>query len=423
MVGDVPEVRPVGLQPRPRRDESVEIVELRRQLPPHARIADGGDARGVDERSLDSSRILRAQSRRRGGLRHGDRRRCDVVRECDRDRRPAGLDPAVTVEAAATPQAARTAAENAIMVLRRMASTLVRPSDGAGRPRTSAARCGTAATRCRCRFGDPAEPVGDNRGRCSRTRLRGLVRLVPAVVARRQQEHVGLLQVVGEARWRKVSATTSVTAPTAMSLSDAGLPLPRSRSSTSTRIGNSGMATAATGRMCALSAPIHDRPVERDEQDADREQEARPCILPPLPDEDRPTTRKAVVAAASSCPSLTAHGPAENKTAPGTARSVGIADYSGDEDRQCLSATRQSRTVESSPSPIPRRSSDWSSAPATSPVYASARPKSSTSICTSPTPSNPSRWRIGRDIEPPWVISAGLPRVTASSQRARMSAR
>ena len=44
---------------------------------------------------------------------------------------PPGLDPAVTVDAAATPQAARTAAENAIVMLRRMAATLMRPSDGA----------------------------------------------------------------------------------------------------------------------------------------------------------------------------------------------------------------------------------------------------------------------------------------------------
>ena len=37
--------------------------------------------------------------------------------------------------------------------------------------------------------------------------------------------------------------------------------------------------------------------------------------------------------------------------------------------------------------------------------------------------SNPSRSRIGRDIEPPCVISTGVLRETASSQRARTSAR
>ena len=39
-------------------------------------------------------------------------------------------------------------------------------------------------------------------------------------------------------------------------------------------------------------------------------------------------------------------------------------------------------------------------------------------MCTSPTRSKPRRSRIGRDIEPPWVIRAGVPRATASSQRA-----
>ena len=55
--------------------------------------------------------------------------------------------------------------------------------------------------------------------------------------------------------------------------------------------------------------------------------------------------------------------------------------------------------------------------------HTAARPKSSTSMCTCPTGSNPSRSRIGRDIEPPCVISTGVSRATASSQRARMSAR
>ena len=35
----------------------------------------------------------------------------------------------------------------------------------------------------------------------------------------------------------------------------------------------------------------------------------------------------------------------------------------------------------------------------------------------------PARSRIGRDIEPAWITSAGVPRLTASSQRARTSAR
>ena len=35
--------------------------------------------------------------------------------------------------------------------------------------------------------------------------------------------------------------------------------------------------------------------------------------------------------------------------------------------------------------------------------------KSSSSMCTSPTRSKPRRSRIGRDIEPPWVIRAGVP--------------
>ena len=61
--------------------------------------------------------------------------------------------------------------------------------------------------------------------------------------------------------------------------------------------------------------------------------------------------------------------------------------------------------------------------PSSGRCYAEARPKSSTSMCTWPTGSNPSRSRIGRDIEPPCVISAGLARETASSQRARTSAR
>jgi len=50
-------------------------------------------------------------------------------------------------------------------------------------------------------------------------------------------------------------------------------------------------------------------------------------------------------------------------------------------------------------------------------------PKSSRSMCTSPTRSKPRRSRIGRDIVPPCVISAGVPSATASSQRARIKAR
>jgi len=49
--------------------------------------------------------------------------------------------------------------------------------------------------------------------------------------------------------------------------------------------------------------------------------------------------------------------------------------------------------------------------------------KTSNSMCTSPTRSKPRRSRIGRDIEPPCVIRAGVPSATASSQRARISAR
>src|SRR5437763_11802271 len=45
-------------------------------------------------------------------------------------------------------------------------------------------------------------------------------------------------------------------------------------------------------------------------------------------------------------------------------------------------------------------------------------PKRSSSMCTSPTRSKPSRSRIGLDIEPPCVISAGVPFAAASCQRA-----
>ena len=50
-------------------------------------------------------------------------------------------------------------------------------------------------------------------------------------------------------------------------------------------------------------------------------------------------------------------------------------------------------------------------------------PKSSRSTWTCPTRWKPTRSRIGRDIVPPWVISAGVSRATASSHRARRSAR
>jgi hypothetical protein len=45
---------------------------------------------------------------------------------------PAGLDPAATVDAAATPHATRTAAESVSVILRRMTPTVVRVSDGGG---------------------------------------------------------------------------------------------------------------------------------------------------------------------------------------------------------------------------------------------------------------------------------------------------
>jgi hypothetical protein len=51
-------------------------------------------------------------------------------------------------------------------------------------------------------------------------------------------------------------------------------------------------------------------------------------------------------------------------------------------------------------------------------VHASLLPNSSSSMWISPTRSKPSRSRIGRDIEPPCVISAGVPFATASCQRA-----
>src|SRR3954452_5768416 len=50
-------------------------------------------------------------------------------------------------------------------------------------------------------------------------------------------------------------------------------------------------------------------------------------------------------------------------------------------------------------------------------------PNRSSSMWISPTRSNPSRSRIGRDIEPPCVTSAGVPFATASCQRAWRTAR
>src|SRR5262249_36440937 len=49
--------------------------------------------------------------------------------------------------------------------------------------------------------------------------------------------------------------------------------------------------------------------------------------------------------------------------------------------------------------------------------------KPSMSMCTAPTRSRPRRSRIGRDMVPPWVISAGVPSDAASSQRALINAR
>ena len=165
VVGDVPEVRPVGLQPRPRRDEYVEIVELRRQLPPHAGIADGGDARRVDQRSLESSGVLRAQSRRGGGLRHGDRRRSDVGRQRDRDRRPTragpGRDSRRGCDAAGRKNRRRERDQDAPPNGGNASagSGWTRPADA-----PAAVRRGTAAAPCTCRLRRPGRTGGRRRG-------------------------------------------------------------------------------------------------------------------------------------------------------------------------------------------------------------------------------------------------------------------